>query len=88
MIQEEYNTAPSEEVFDDIKSNAIKIWKTYDDTYGYAKGKIDRIKDIPNFKDNCAYIVAMFDSTNQDKLLTMVTIGKIWLTKLLDTRNQ
>jgi len=31
----DYYTAPSNEIFNDIKENAIKIWKTYDNTYGY-----------------------------------------------------
>lgn len=73
MTREQYYTAPSDEVFDDIKQNAIKIWQSYDDTYGYATSKIDRIKDIANVQDNAWYIVAMFDIHNQRKLLTMVT---------------
>lgn len=68
----DYYTAPSDEVFQDIKDNAIKIWKTYDDTYGYASSKIDRIKDLENVSDNAWYITAMFDSKNQAKLLMMV----------------
>ena len=72
LSQEEYYTAPSQEVFDDIKENAIKIWQTYDDTYGYATEKTDRIKDIQNISDNAWYIVAMFDWQNQKKFLEMV----------------
>ncbi len=72
MSQELYYTAPSDKIFRDIKENAIKIWRSYDDTHGYATEKIDRIKDIPNSEDNYMYMVAMFDSTNQAKLLKMV----------------
>lgn len=67
-----YNDAPSDEVFEDIKANAIKIWQTYDDTYGYASEKIDRVNSITNVKDNWGTIVGMFDSTNQAKLLALV----------------
>lgn len=74
MSQELYYTAPSDEVFDDIKTNAIKIWQGYDDTHGYATEKIDRIKDLLNVKDNYMYIVAMFDQDNQAKLLNMVSL--------------
>lgn len=67
-----YYDAPSDEVFEDIKANAIKIWQTYDDTYGYASEKIDRVNSITNVKDNWGTIVGMFDSTNQAKLLALV----------------
>lgn len=66
-----YYQAPPQEVFDDIKENAEKIWRTYDDTHGYATEKLERI-DIKNIKDNAWYIVAMFDAQNQAKLLEMV----------------
>jgi len=64
--------APKQSIFDDIKKNSIKIWQSYDDTYGYATEKIDQIKDIKNISDNAWYMVAMFDSNNQDKLISMV----------------
>lgn len=72
MAKFDYYTAPSDEIFEDIKANAIKIWQGYDNTYGYVDEKVDRIKDIKNVKDNVWYIVAMFDSDNQAKLLSMV----------------
>lgn len=65
MTREQYYTAPSQEIFDEIRDAAIEIWKTYDDTYGYATSKIGTIKDLQNVKDNAWYIVAMFDLTNQ-----------------------
>lgn len=67
-----YYTAPSDKVFEDCRKNAIKIWKTYDDEFGYASEKVDRIRDIGNISDNFMYIVAMFDIENQEKLLNMV----------------
>jgi len=66
-----YYEAPSDHVFNDIKTNAEKIWKTYDDTHGYASDKVKRIQ-IGNIKDNAWYIVAMFDVFNQAKLLAIV----------------
>lgn len=72
MTPQEYYTAPPQEVFDDIKENATKIWQTHDNTYGYVDEKVGCIKDLENIKDNAWYIVAMFDSNNQQKLLSMV----------------
>ena len=73
MNSEQYYVPPSQEIFEDIKQAAIQIWKSYDDTYGYATGKVNRIKDIGNVKDNWAYMVAMFDPINQNKLLRTLT---------------
>jgi hypothetical protein len=55
---------PSQEFFDEIKEKSIKIWGTYDDTYGYATEKIERVESIENFKDNWSSIVGMFDNSN------------------------
>lgn len=63
-----YYTPPSNEIFEEIKAEAIKIWQGYDNEYGYATDKVARIKDIKNIKDNAMYIVAMFDSENQKRL--------------------
>ena len=67
-----YYQTPPLEIFNDIKENAIKIWNTYSDEFGYRSEKINRIKNIKNIQDNAWYIVAMFDSNNQAKLLSMV----------------
>ncbi|MFA6897207.1 MAG: hypothetical protein WCQ96_02900 [Patescibacteria group bacterium] len=85
MTAEEYYTAPSENVFEEIKKNAIEIWSGYDDTYGYATDKIESIKNIKNISDNCAYIVAMFDPQNQLKLMAKVKDEEAhnWLMEVL-----
>jgi len=72
MDKFDYYKAPPEKIFNDIKENAIKIWQTYSDEFGYQSEKINRIKDIENISDNAWYMVAMFDSSNQAKLLSMV----------------
>lgn len=71
MKEFNYYEAPPQRVFDDIKLNAERIWRSYDDTYGYASEKLKRI-DIENISDNAWYIVGMFDSENQERLLSMV----------------
>jgi len=68
-----YYTPPDDEVFEEMKREAIKLWRTYDDTYGYATEKVNRIKDIKNIEDNFMYIVAMFDPFNQQKLANKVS---------------
>lgn len=69
----DYYQAPSQEIFDEIKEAATEIWNSYDDTYGYATEKIDVIKDLKNLRDNAWTIVAMFDGSNQSKLLNLVS---------------
>jgi len=73
MTPEEYYTAPPDHVFEEIRQAAIKIWQEYDDTYGYATGKIETIRNIGNVQDNAWFIVAMFDARNITKLLDMVS---------------
>jgi len=68
-----YYTAPEDKIFEEVKSKAIEIWKTYDNKFGYVDEKVDRIKEIRNVKDNLMYIVAMFDSYNQFKLSAMIS---------------
>lgn len=68
-----YYTAPSQELFDEVKKTAIEIWNTYDDTYNYATEKINSIKDIENIRDNFMYMVAMFDDVNQSILATKIS---------------
>jgi hypothetical protein len=72
MSKDLYYTAPSDDIFQEIQKAAIKIWRTYDDTHGYATEKIDTVKGLENVRDNWMYIVAMFDASNQVKLLTSV----------------
>ena len=62
----------TQEQFDELKQNAIKIWKTYDDTYGYASEKISRLNQFDNIKDNYGTIIGMFDTRNQRKLYDSV----------------
>ena len=69
LSMEEYYTAPSDDIFEDIKEHAIELWQTYDNEFGYVDEKLDRIKDLKNISDNWAYMIAMFDSNNKYKLL-------------------
>jgi hypothetical protein len=63
-----YYTAPSDEVFEEIRQAAIRLWQTYDNQFGYVDEKVNAIKDIANVGDNWMYMVAMFDDQNQGKL--------------------
>lgn len=74
MTTEEYYNAPSDDIFEDIKQAAIKLWYQVDtdiDCFGYATEKVNRIKDLKNISDNAWYIVAMFDHGNQRLLYSM-----------------
>jgi len=63
-----YYQAPTQRVFDEVQREAIKIWNTYSDEYGYRSEKVARVEDLHNVSDNVMYIVAMFDHMNQRKL--------------------
>lgn len=71
----DYYQAPSDEIFDDMKRVAIHIRQTYDNEFWYVDEKVDRIKDIKNFKDNIWFIYNMFDSNNQQKVKFLVDIN-------------
>ena len=76
----DYYKAPKQEVFVDIKAQAIALWNTYDNQFGYVDEKVGQIKDIKNIEDNTGYIVAMFDNINQKKLYDMVGVeGKEYI---------
>jgi len=71
-----YYTAPTDEIFEEVKAQAIKLWVEVDtdnNRYGYATNKINRIKDLHNVKDNVMYIIAMFDSNHHIILASMLT---------------
>jgi len=68
-----YYQPPKDKVFNEMKKESIKIWKSYDDTYGYASEKINKVKDLRNVSDNFMYMFAMFDVFNQRKLLSSLS---------------
>ena len=61
------------ELFNELKRNAIDIWLTYDDAYGYASEKIDYLNSFGNVSDNYGTIIGMFDTSNQRKLYNKVS---------------
>lgn len=66
-----YYTPPTDEIFNEVRNVCMELWKEVDtdnDKFGYATGKINRIKDIANVSDNFMYMIAMFDIENQAKL--------------------
>ena len=62
----------NDEQFEELKSNAIKIWQSYDDRFGYATEKIETVNRIKNLSDNYGAIIGMFDIHNQRKLYDAV----------------
>lgn len=68
-----YYEAPSDEIFNEIKERVIEIWNSYDNTFGYATEKINRVRDLENVQDNAIYMIAMFDHVNQGKLASLLS---------------
>ena len=73
-VKNVYYEAPTDEQFEEVKAKCIQIWNTYDDTYGYATEKIDRIKNMENISDNVMYMIAMFDMSNMTKLSILLSV--------------
>lgn len=59
---------PTDAIFNEMKDAAIKIWKTYDNQYGYVDEKVDRINSVNNLQDNAMVFYRMFDSANQSTM--------------------
>lgn len=53
MQAEFYYTAPTDAIFDEVKEQAMILWR-----------EVDHDKDLKNVEDNVMYIVAMFSSNN------------------------
>lgn len=67
-----YYKTPKLDIFNQIKEKSIELWNTYDNEFWYVDEKVDRIKDIENYKDNVWFIVWMFDTFNQYRLLQLL----------------
>ena len=62
-----YYTAPSEEIFNEVKKASIELWiERYPEETSpfYAKEKVAQIEPLQNIKDNMMSIVARFDPQN------------------------
>lgn len=71
-----YYTEPTDQLFNELKAQAMFMWKMIDtdnDKYGYATEKINLIKHIPNISDNFMSIFAMFDINNQRRLAMILS---------------
>lgn len=63
-------TAPSKQIFDEMKAAAIAVWtENYSDEFGYVTEKTDRINSINNIEDNAMVFFRMFDWVNQGKMI-------------------
>ena len=72
MDAELYYTAPTDALFEEVRTAAMDLWDQYPDKR-YVQDKHNRIKDIGNVSDNFMYIVAMFDIQNQRILASMIS---------------
>lgn len=70
MVREQ---APEQAVFDEIKAACIKIWNTYDDTYGYVTEKVGIVNNFQNIGDNAMFMFAMFDFQNQKRCRALLS---------------
>ena len=64
---------PSEEIFDEIRSAAIKVWSKYDDTHGYHSEKTDIVNRIKNYADDVMVCYRMLDMQNQAEMRDLLS---------------
>lgn len=71
MNEKLYYTAPSDEIFNEVKKASMDLWtEKYPEATSpfYAKEKVSEIEPLQNIQDNVMSIVARFDSKNQRNL--------------------
>ncbi len=66
-----YRDGTDQEVFDDIKANAIKLWESFEKSK-YRDKTINMINSTENGRDKAGYIVGMFDPHTRARLLKAV----------------
>ena len=65
--------APTQQIFNEMRSVASEIWNTYDNTYGYATEKLSYVNSIENIEDNAMVFYRMFDYINQQKMKSLLS---------------
>lgn len=69
-----YYTAPSDEIFEEVKVKAIEVWSKYDDEFNYRSEKTSYIAGLKNISDNVMTIVSMFDMENMRELALKLSV--------------
>lgn len=64
-----YYTPPSDEAFEEMRSECMAQWATHDNSYGYVDEKQERVEHIKNIQDNFMYMFAMFDIFGQKAIV-------------------
>ncbi len=78
-----YRDGTEQEVFDDIKAEAIKLWESFEKSK-YRDETISIINGTENGRDQAGYIVGMFDPHTRAMLLRAVKPeSKPYLTGLM-----
>lgn len=73
ISNEEYETPPSEEIFQEIKVKSCYIWQIVWKHQSYITEKVKYIDSLKNIGSNAMTIVALFDSNNQAKLMRILS---------------
>ena len=63
----------SEEIYIEIRSTAIRLWRTHEDNFGYVTEKVNSISSLPNSPQNVAKIIRMFDHWHQKAIAGRVS---------------
>ena len=69
-----FYTPPREESFNELREVCIRFWNTFDDKFGYATEKIDRIKDLPNDGPNFVMMVQMIHPVAREVISKLLSL--------------
>jgi hypothetical protein len=69
-----YYRQPKQEYFDELKSVCIKFWGCFDDQFGYATEKINRVKNLENNSTNYMMMIKMFHPLNWEVLAELLSL--------------
>lgn len=67
-----YYTPPSDEAFKDMQVASLKVWGGYENQ-NYRNEKQGEVDKLQNVGDNFMYMFAMFDQTNQQKVVSQLS---------------
>lgn len=65
---------PSNKIFQEIKDACIKVWKTYDNTYGYVDEKIRAVNYIKNEEANVMFMLKMFHPILKAEIISHLSV--------------
>ena len=74
MNNDDFYKTPPLSTFLNIQAACVRVFEDYDDTHGYASGKIGLIMELNNVQDNALVPYNMLDFNNQAKARAFLSL--------------